>query len=84
MTEHADMPEKARRRRETQGRCPGVISVFELYRIEEAKARLAWSDSALRAAKRHGLKLITCGKRRYITGKEILRFLESQSTKTSN
>jgi len=66
----------------TQGRrgsaCPGVISVLELYTIEEAKARLRWSDSARRAAKRRGLRLRVCGKRRYVTGREILRFLQNQ------
>jgi hypothetical protein len=56
---------------------PGVISVLEIYAIEEAKARLGWTDSALRAAKRRGLKLLACGKRRYVTGREIRRFLES-------
>jgi len=61
-----------------------VISVLELYRIEEAKARLGWSDSALRAAKRRGLTVIVCGKRRYVTGKEILRFLENQSSTSSS
>ena len=54
----------------------GVIAVGELYRLDEAKARLGWSD-ALCAAKRSGLRLLSCGKRRYVTGSEILRFLES-------
>ncbi len=67
--------------RPSERRCaPGVISVLELYRVEEAKARLGWTDSALRAAKRRGLSLIACGKRRYVTGKEILRFLEGQKS----
>ena len=60
----------------------GVIAVGRLYTIAEAKARLGWSDSAFRAAKRRGLRLLLCGKRRYITGDEVLRFLESiQETK---
>lgn len=64
-------------------RSPGVISILEIYRVEEAKARLGWTDSALRAAKRRGLNLIACGKRRYVTGKEILRFLENQQSEPS-
>ena len=56
---------------------PGVIAVGELYRLDEARNRLGWSESALRAAKRRGLRLLVCGKRRYVTGDEILRFLES-------
>lgn len=54
---------------------PGVISEIKLYTLEEAKRRMRWTDSALRAAKRRGLKLLDCGKRRYVTGREIMRFL---------
>jgi hypothetical protein len=57
--------------------CPGVISTHELYTIAEAKRRLGWSDSAYRAAKRRGLTVLACGKRRYVTGLSILKFLES-------
>lgn len=63
---------------------PGVISVLEIYTIEEAKARLGWTDSALRAAKRQGLRLIPCGKRRYVTGREVRRFLESLQSDSLN
>lgn len=59
----------------------GVISVTEIYAIEEAKRRLGWSDAALRAAKRRGLKLLRSGKRRYVTGQEILRFLLTETEK---
>lgn len=61
----------------------GVVSVFEIYAIDEAKRRLGWSDSALRNAKRRGLQLLTSGKRRYVTGNEILRFLQSNSGQKS-
>lgn len=60
---------------------PGVISKIEIYRLSEAKARLGWSESALRAAKRRGLRLLASGKRRYITGEEIFRFLEAINQK---
>jgi len=56
--------------------CPGVISIHEIYALDEARRRLRWSESALRAARRRGLKLLTCGKRRYVTGQEIFRFLD--------
>ena len=55
---------------------PGVISVHELYTLEEARRRLRWTESAVRAARRRGLKLLSCGKRKYVSGKEIVRFLE--------
>ncbi len=64
--------------RQPQAGYPGVISVHELYTLEEARKRLQWSESALRAARRRGLQLLSSGKRKYVTGKEILRFLESE------
>ena len=62
----------------------GVISTLELYTLAEAKARLGWTDSAFRAAKRRGLQLLACGKRRYVAGDEIVRFLKSLSTASIN
>lgn len=56
----------------------GVISIHEVYSLSAAKLRLGWTDSALRAAKRRGLRLLPSGKRRYVAGAEILRFLEAQ------
>jgi hypothetical protein len=55
----------------------GVVSNAELYTLSEAKIRLGWTDSAFRAAKRRGLRLLACGKRRYVSCAEIIRFLES-------
>jgi hypothetical protein len=57
----------------------GPISLHEIYRLEDAKRRLGWSDSALRAAKRRGLRLLASGKRRYVTGREVLRFLQAET-----
>ena len=62
--------------RQHQEAYPGIISVHELYTLEEARRRLRWTESALRAARRRGLKLLSCGKRKYVSGKEIVRFLE--------
>ena len=63
--------------RQPQAAFPGVISVHELYTLEEARKRLRWTESALRAARRRGLKLLSCGKRKYVSGKEIVRFWKS-------
>jgi hypothetical protein len=57
---------------------PGVISLTEIYTLEKARRRLRWTASSLRAARRRGLKLLVSGKRKYVTGTEILRFLENQ------
>jgi len=59
---------------------PGVISAEDLYTLDELKARLRWTDSSLRSARRHGLQLLGFGKRRFAAGSEVLRFLHSQST----
>ena len=63
---------------------PGVISIHEVYTLEEAKARLRWSDSAFRAAKRRGLEILSCGKRRYVAGQDILHFLRSTCSASAN
>jgi len=59
---------------------PGVVSVFELYTLREAQRRLGWTESAMRAARRRGLRLLRCGKRGYVTGRELLRFIESEAS----
>lgn len=61
----------------------GVISINEVYRVDEAKRRLGWTDSAYRAATRRGLRVLTSGKRRFISGQDILQFLISESTTSS-
>lgn len=58
----------------------GVISTNEVYTLDEAKRRLRWTDSSVRSAKRRGLRLIKCGKRKYVSGQELFRFLESISS----
>ena len=57
---------------------PGVISIHELYTLGEARRRLRWTESAMRAARRRGLRLLSSGKRKYVRGSEIVRFLESE------
>jgi hypothetical protein len=54
---------------------PGVVFLDALYRADEAKARMGWRDAAWRAACRRGLRVHRCGKRGYVTGVELLRFV---------
>lgn len=61
------------------GTAPGVISEQEIYRLDEAVARLGWSQSALRSARRRGLRVLRSGKRAYLSGREIVRFLEADN-----
>lgn len=65
------------KRQDTRGL--GAVAINEIYTLEEAKFRLSWTDSAFRAATRRGLQLMASGKRKYVTGTEILRFLEAES-----
>ena len=58
---------------------PGVISQFEVYRLDEALLRLGWSTAAYRAARRRGLQVLSSGKRRYLRGDEVMRFLAAES-----
>ena len=55
----------------------GIISKFELYALDELKHRMRWTDSSLRAARRDGLRVLGYGKRRYVLGIDVFRFLEA-------
>src|SRR5688572_24051314 len=68
--------EQTRKSSAAHGVPAGPISILEIYRLDDAKRRLGWTDASLRSAKRRGLRLLTSGKRRYLTGREILRFLQ--------
>jgi hypothetical protein len=63
----------------SSARTSGAISLHELYRIDEAMRRLGWQNAAYRAALRRGLQVLNSGKRRYVTGEEIFRFLKADS-----
>lgn len=59
---------------------PGVIRSDELYRFDDAAARLGWGDQARRAARRKGLKVHRSGKRNYVLGKDLLAFITGEAT----
>ncbi|REJ92495.1 MAG: hypothetical protein DWQ35_12080 [Planctomycetota bacterium] len=63
---------------------PGVISILETYTLDEARRRLRWTESSMRSARRRGLRLLQCGKRKYVTGREIVRFLENDASSTDD
>ncbi len=68
-------PDKARE----PPQIPGVVSLGDLYTIDEARRRLKWTDAALRAAKRRGLRVLRSGKRSFVTGAELIRFIAADS-----
>lgn len=53
----------------------GEILPGALYRIDEAKARMGWRNSAFRAACRAGLKTYRNGKRTYVLGSDVVAFI---------
>lgn len=60
-------------------RSPGVISEHELYALDELKARMRWTDSSLRSARRQGLRVLRFSKRRYVQGRDVMQFLEQHA-----
>ena len=58
----------------------GVICERELYTITELKSRLGLTDSAWWAMKDRGAPRICIGKRVYVSGRQIIRFLEEAMT----
>lgn len=55
----------------------GEIYADELLPLRDALEQLGWGAHSLAAAKRAGLRVLSFGGRSYITGREIIRFLES-------
>jgi hypothetical protein len=54
----------------------GVISADDLYTLSELKLRLGLGRWALRQARRAGLRFFVIGRKKYIRGSEVIRFLE--------
>lgn len=57
-------------------KAPGVICPDELYHLEEAKERLRWNLTAMRTARRNGLKIRYAGGRGYLLGADILAYID--------
>ena len=56
--------------------CPAVVSVHELYTLEEVARRLRWKRHSIRQALRNGLVTAKFGSRRYCTGRAVRDFME--------
>jgi hypothetical protein len=61
-----------------RGRPAGAIVGDALYTIGELRMRLDWSESALRSARRKGLKIHRCGRRSYAVGREVIDHIAGQ------
>jgi hypothetical protein len=63
---------------------PGEVFLTAIYRVDELKRRMGWSDSAFRAAKGRGLKVHRDGKRAYVLGRELSEYLTGRTDDPSS
>ena len=61
----------------SRSEAPGYVRADELYTLDELRARLKLGDSAMRQARRAGLRLLTVGRRRYVSGRQLIEWMES-------
>ena len=54
----------------------GVVREGELYTVRQLKVRLGLSDSAWRAMRQRGLPHHLIGKRVFVSGREVIAFVE--------
>jgi hypothetical protein len=55
---------------------PGLVEPGCVYTLDEIKSRMKLGTAALRAARRAGLKVRYIGRRGYVMGSDIIRFIE--------
>lgn len=58
-----------------------VISVGELYPLDEAARRLGWSRRAMRTARRAGLPVRYFGGRGFLIGDDVIAFIREHGSK---
>ena len=59
-------------------RVPGEVHPAALYRIDELQARMGWTDSSFRSARRRGLIVRRDGKRAYVLGEDVIAYIKSK------
>ncbi len=62
------------------GGSPGVVTPSDLYRVDELRARLGWSESAYQSARKQGLKIFRAGKRSYVRGSDAIAYVTKEAT----
>ena len=65
-------------RRAASPKAPGYISAGELYTLPELEARLQVGEWALRKARNAGLVMHKMGKRKFVLGADVIRFLQDK------
>jgi hypothetical protein len=73
-----------RREQPARHRPPGEVHPEVLYRADELKARMGWTDSSMRAARRRGLVVRREGKRAYLLGKDVIDYIKRDGGKDTD
>ena len=60
-------------------RKPGEIHAHSLYTLDELDSRLGLGKTALREARRQGLKVKLIGRRGYVRGQDLLDWFDSNA-----
>lgn len=59
-------------------RYPGIVTAGCVLTLEEFRRRMRMTQSALKAARRHGLPLKKIGKRLFIMGEDFVEYARAQ------
>ena len=57
----------------------GAVSVNDIYPLAEFQDLTGLTDSAMRSARRRGLRVRRCGKRAFVWGQDFLDYLLAES-----
>ena len=55
---------------------PGFVEPGVIYRADEFKRRVGWSEHAMRTARRGGLRVIRTGGRAYVKGDDAIAYFD--------
>lgn len=58
---------------------PGIIRADESYTVAEFRRRADLGDYAFRQLRAKGLRVVECGKKRFVRGADWLEFLDRQA-----
>jgi hypothetical protein len=80
MTAAAKNIDKAKRGRPSKkGPSAGPIEEHAVYALDDFKARTRWSDTALRTARRRGLRVITDGNVAFVRGADFCEYIKNSA-----
>jgi hypothetical protein len=65
-----------RREQPARHQPPGEVLHGAIYTAKELKARMGWTDSSMRSARRRGLIVRRDGKRVFVLGEDFIAFIK--------